>query len=113
MLVWAPGPGPVPERRGAFISASAARALRRRNDPTVIAVHRRRAIGATPGPVSTARQQLYARAPHIYKYTTKLCLILAPIKSIITPSIQNPRPGTLFLLRSFLETQAYIRTFTP
>jgi len=49
-------------------SASAARAGRRRNSPTVIAVHRRRAIKTPAGPVSTDKLQNPGPAPHIYKY---------------------------------------------
>jgi hypothetical protein len=78
-------------------SASAARALRRRNGPMVIAVHRRCANKTIEGPGFTTRQQNSPRAPRIYKYITKLCLILAPIKSIITPLDQNPRPRNLSL----------------
>jgi len=71
-----------------YRSASAARAKRYRNRPTVIAVHRRRAVVAPEGPVSTTRQQNSPRTSHIYKYT---------IKSIITHLIQNPRPRNLSL----------------
>lgn len=49
-------------------SASAARAGRRRNGPTVIAVHRRRANKTPAGPVFTTKQQNPGPAPHIYKY---------------------------------------------
>lgn len=52
-------------------SASAARAGRWRNGPTVIAVHRRCATKTTAGPVSTTRLQNPGPAPHIYKYTTQ------------------------------------------
>ena len=69
-------------------SASAARAERYRNDPMVIAVHRRCDKNAPAGPGYTPRQQNSPRAPHIYKYT---------IKSIITPLEQNPRPRNLSL----------------
>ena len=67
-------------------SASAARAERYRNDPMVIAVHRRCDKNAPAGPVSTTRQQNTPRAPRIYKYT---------IKSIIPHLEQNPRPRNL------------------
>ena len=53
-------------------SASAARALRRRNGPMVIAVHRRCDKNAPEGPGFTTRQQNSPRAPHIYKYITKI-----------------------------------------
>lgn len=78
-----------------YRSASAARAERQRSRPTVIAVRRRRDKNAPAGPVSTPKQQNTPRAPRIYKYITKLCLILASIKSIITPLEQNPRPRNL------------------
>ena len=52
-------------------NASAARAERYRNGPTVIAVHRRCATKTTEGPVSTDKLQNPGPAPHIYKYTAK------------------------------------------
>ena len=72
-----------------FGSASAARALRRRNGPTVIAVHRRCDNNAPEGPVSTDKRQKPARAFHIYKYTVKI---------IITPFTTNSEGANSFFL---------------
>lgn len=53
-------------------SASAARAERQRNRPTVIAVRRRRDKNARESPVSTPKHRSSPRAPRIYKYITKI-----------------------------------------
>jgi hypothetical protein len=78
-------------------NASAARALRRRNRPTVIAVHRRCANKTIEGPVSTTRLQKPARAFHIYKYTTK---------SIITPFDAKFKGANSFFLQLFFQSQS-------
>ena len=70
-------------------NASAARALRRRNRPTVIAVHRRCATKTIEGPVSTDKRQNPGPAPHIYKYT---------VKSIITPFTTKSEGANSFSL---------------
>ena len=79
-----------------YRSASAARALRRRNDPMVIAVHRRRANKTIEGPGYTTRQQNSPRAPHIYKYT---------IKIIITPLATKSEGVNSFSLQNFFQSR--------
>ena len=78
-------------------NASAARALRRRNGPTVIAVHRRCANKTWEGPVSTDKRQKPARAFHIYKYT---------IKIIITPFDAKSEGVNSFSLQNFFQSQS-------
>lgn len=78
-------------------NASAARAERYRNGPTVIAVHRRCATKTTEGPVSTTRLQNPGPAPHIYKYT---------IKIIITPFDAKFKGANSFFLQNFFQSQS-------
>jgi hypothetical protein len=78
-------------------NASAARALRRRNRPTVIAVHRRCATKTIEGPVSTDKRRKPARAFHIYKYT---------VKSVITPFTTNSEGANSFSLQNFFQSQS-------
>ena len=78
-------------------NASAARALRRRNRPTVIAVHRRCATKTTEGPVSTDKRRKPARAFHIYKYTAK---------SIITPFDAKFEGANSFFLQLFFQSRS-------
>jgi hypothetical protein len=78
-------------------NASAARALRRRNGPTAIAVHRRCATKTTAGPVSTDKRRKPARAFHIYKYTAK---------SIITPFATKSEGANSFFLQLFFRSQS-------
>jgi len=78
-------------------NASAARALRRRNGPTVIAVHRRCDNNAPEGPVSTDKRRNPGPAPHIYKYTTK---------SIITPFTTKSEGANSFFLQLFFQSQS-------
>jgi len=85
-------------------NASAARALRRRNRPTVIAVHRRCATKTTEGPVSTDKRRKPARAFHIYKYTAK---------SIITPFDAKSEGANSFFLQLFFQSRSvYTRIWT-
>ena len=85
-------------------NASAARALRRRNGPTVIAVHRRRATKMREGPVPTDKRQKPARAFHIYKYT---------IKIIITHFSAKSEGVNSFSLQNFIQSQSvYTRIWT-
>jgi hypothetical protein len=81
---------------------SATRAERRRNGPTVIAVHRRAMCGARP---AAYLQQDYKNPPMAPVYTNIRKIHLTPFDTKFT--IRKP-----FFYTDLLGNQTYIRTFT-